>query len=302
VLHTNRTSPWAQPLSSQSLYTSIGAFVTNVAGRRADYATTIQTILIPDEIAVDLSQSSTKAAYLGVETGGATGSKYGGRALSDDVIDTDLGVIFGKTLSALGLLTVHFARFQASGNLPERHPSGSLAVVLFQAIDASDGQVIVPLFHYARHAGVFHCPSDDRGPLLSYSVNDYRGGTWASFTMHAVRISQVSRAAQVFVFIEESDPNPKGDNSNSGGFVVAPYPTPVWIDFPAVRHSRGTCLSFLDGHCEYWRWGETRRWRFSSTIRRAPTTRTWSSCRGSWASRARRFPENGSGGAILRVL
>jgi crotonobetainyl-CoA:carnitine CoA-transferase CaiB-like acyl-CoA transferase len=38
---------------------------------------------------------------------------------------------------------VHFARYQASGNLPERHPSGSLAVVLFQAIDTADGQVIV---------------------------------------------------------------------------------------------------------------------------------------------------------------
>lgn len=45
--------------------------------------------------------------------------------------------------TALGLLTVHFARFQASGKLPERHPSGSLAVVIFEAFDASDGQVIV---------------------------------------------------------------------------------------------------------------------------------------------------------------
>ena len=45
--------------------------------------------------------------------------------------------------TALGLLTVHFARFQASGTLPERHPSGSLAVVLFQAVDCADGQVIV---------------------------------------------------------------------------------------------------------------------------------------------------------------
>jgi crotonobetainyl-CoA:carnitine CoA-transferase CaiB-like acyl-CoA transferase len=45
--------------------------------------------------------------------------------------------------TALGLLTVHFARFQASGTLPERHPSGSLAVVIFQAFDTSDGQVIV---------------------------------------------------------------------------------------------------------------------------------------------------------------
>jgi hypothetical protein len=102
---TNRTAPWTQPLSSQSLYQSIGTFVTTVAGRRADYATTIQSILIPDEIAVDLSQNTTKAAYLGVETKGATGSAFGGRALSDDVIDADLGVIFGKTLSALGLLS-----------------------------------------------------------------------------------------------------------------------------------------------------------------------------------------------------
>jgi crotonobetainyl-CoA:carnitine CoA-transferase CaiB-like acyl-CoA transferase len=45
--------------------------------------------------------------------------------------------------TALGLLTVHFARYQAGGQLPERHPSGSLAVVLFQAVDCADGQVIV---------------------------------------------------------------------------------------------------------------------------------------------------------------
>jgi crotonobetainyl-CoA:carnitine CoA-transferase CaiB-like acyl-CoA transferase len=45
--------------------------------------------------------------------------------------------------TALGLLTVHFARFQTSGKLPERHPSGSLAVVIFEAFDTTDGQVIV---------------------------------------------------------------------------------------------------------------------------------------------------------------
>jgi crotonobetainyl-CoA:carnitine CoA-transferase CaiB-like acyl-CoA transferase len=45
--------------------------------------------------------------------------------------------------TALGLLTVHFARYQASGELPERQTSGSLAVVIFQAFDAADGQVIV---------------------------------------------------------------------------------------------------------------------------------------------------------------
>ncbi len=52
---------------------------------------------------------------------------------------TGKGCIVDASLyeTALGLLTVHFARFQASGELPERHPSGSLAVVIFQAFDTS---------------------------------------------------------------------------------------------------------------------------------------------------------------------
>lgn len=103
--NTNRTSPVQEPLSSQSLFQSIGTFVTQVAGRREDYASTLQSILIPDEMAADLSQSTTKAAYLGVETKGATGSTYGGRALTDDVITIDLSAIFGTTLSDLGLVS-----------------------------------------------------------------------------------------------------------------------------------------------------------------------------------------------------
>jgi hypothetical protein len=101
---TNRSNPYDKPLSSQTLYVEIGSFTRNVAGRAAANAATLQAILIPDEVAVDLSQSTTTAAYLGVETGGATGSKFGGRALTDDVVDVDLSAVFGKTLSALGLV------------------------------------------------------------------------------------------------------------------------------------------------------------------------------------------------------
>ena len=50
----------------------------------------------------DLNQTDS-AAYLGSETGGATGGKFGGRKLTDDVADISLGVVFGKTVSALGL-------------------------------------------------------------------------------------------------------------------------------------------------------------------------------------------------------
>jgi hypothetical protein len=66
----------------------------------ADYGAALQGILYPNEIAVNLA-SGDKASYLAVETGGATGGTFGGRDISDDVINTDLGAAFGTTLSAL---------------------------------------------------------------------------------------------------------------------------------------------------------------------------------------------------------
>jgi len=100
---TNRVSPNAQPLSSQTLYTSIGSFTTTVAGRSAATAGALQSILIPDETAADLSKTGS-GSYLGVETGGATATDkdtFGGRTLADDVITISLGAVFGNTLSAL---------------------------------------------------------------------------------------------------------------------------------------------------------------------------------------------------------
>ena len=79
-----------------------GHLSTTVAGRSAQTAAALQSLLYPNEMIADLSQSASKAAYLGVETGGLTGSTFGGRALSDDVIAISLGAIFGSTPAALG--------------------------------------------------------------------------------------------------------------------------------------------------------------------------------------------------------
>jgi hypothetical protein len=89
--------------SPTGLTSDIQSFMTGTAGRSAAITAVVQKVLIPDVMRVDLSQNTTKAAYLGVETAGATGSAFGGRALTDDVIDIDLGVIFGNTIPALGL-------------------------------------------------------------------------------------------------------------------------------------------------------------------------------------------------------
>jgi len=69
-----------------------------------DYGAALQGILYPNEYAVNLADTSGKAAYLGVETGGATGSMFGGRDPNDDVVDISLGALFGNTLSSLGVI------------------------------------------------------------------------------------------------------------------------------------------------------------------------------------------------------
>jgi hypothetical protein len=105
---TNRINPYATPYSSQTLYKEIGSFTTTVAGRTSnglnngtDVPSLLQALLIPDEMSADLSQNTTTAGYLGVETKGAGGaiSLFGGRALTDDVISTSLDAIFGPLLT-----------------------------------------------------------------------------------------------------------------------------------------------------------------------------------------------------------
>jgi hypothetical protein len=95
---TNRSEPYADPV----LQSQIKSFA--LMFRSKTWADTLQAVLYPNVMKVDLSQNTTKAAYLGYETGGATGSKFGGRGLDDDIIDISLGAIFGNTLSALGLI------------------------------------------------------------------------------------------------------------------------------------------------------------------------------------------------------
>lgn len=95
---TNRAEPYNDPVLKGQIKSFSGMF------RSAQWADTLQAVLYPNVMKADLSQSTTKAAYLGYETGGATGSKFGGRALDDDVIDISLGAIFGNTLSALSLI------------------------------------------------------------------------------------------------------------------------------------------------------------------------------------------------------
>lgn len=86
----------------QKFFDEVFSFAPN--GRRSQATVdVVKAVLVPDMLVADLSVSASDGAYLGSETGGATGNKFGGRALADDVVDISLGVVFGKTVSALGL-------------------------------------------------------------------------------------------------------------------------------------------------------------------------------------------------------
>jgi len=90
------------PNDQNELKNDIDSFLISPANRSAATRGVIEAVLVPDVLKADLSQNAS-ASYLGFETGGATGGKFGGRGLSDDVIDISLGIIFGNTISALGL-------------------------------------------------------------------------------------------------------------------------------------------------------------------------------------------------------
>jgi hypothetical protein len=81
---------------------NIISFAKNSAGRSDAISNTLGAVLAPDVLKADLAQTDG-AAYLGVETGGATGGKFGGRKPQDDVVDISLGALFGNTIPALGL-------------------------------------------------------------------------------------------------------------------------------------------------------------------------------------------------------
>lgn len=90
------------PQDASQLQGDIDSFLQSPCNRSLAIRQVIESVLVPDMMKADLSKTDS-AAYLGVETGGATGGKFGGRKLSDDVVDISLGIIFGNTIPALGL-------------------------------------------------------------------------------------------------------------------------------------------------------------------------------------------------------
>ena len=90
----NRTMPYA----SATYRPQTESFIVDVAGRPLAYAQTVGGVLYPDMLIVDSSKPASSAGWLSW----ALANGYGGRTLTDDVVDIGLYAIFSSLLSPEG--------------------------------------------------------------------------------------------------------------------------------------------------------------------------------------------------------
>jgi len=87
-----------QPYNTAEFLPQTAAFVTDVAGRPAALAATLGSVLYPDMLVVDASKPTATAGWLSW----ALANGWGGRKLTDDVVDIGLTAIFSTLLSPTG--------------------------------------------------------------------------------------------------------------------------------------------------------------------------------------------------------
>jgi hypothetical protein len=106
------------------------------------------------------------------------------------------------------------------------------------------------LWPYCQDRNVYRCPNGLRGEVVTYCVVESMAGDTPAWTNGPCvsKLSDIPESARAtrMVFIDEGRACPDS-------FHVW-YDRPNWWDGPPMRHARGTCVSFADGHSEYWRW------------------------------------------------
>lgn len=82
------------PAQDTLIRAELKAFVANVAGRNATVQNTLAAVLLPDELIVQTDKDPSTAGWLSW----ALANGWGGRKLTDDVVDAGLDAIFGPLL------------------------------------------------------------------------------------------------------------------------------------------------------------------------------------------------------------
>jgi prepilin-type N-terminal cleavage/methylation domain-containing protein len=128
------------------------------------------------------------------------------------------------------------------------------------------------LYAYNKSDKIYACPAEtalvmttDTGTtpvappmprLLTYSIDYNLGSTNASYEKYNIafdrQINQNPAPSQHSVFWHED-----ARSIDNGAFGIWPYGNYSWWNIPTSVHDRGCCMSFLDGHVQYWKWRGT---------------------------------------------
>lgn len=145
--------------------------------------------------------------------------------------------------------------------------------------DAANDPVIVQtnnlrngaLFQYNGSLGIYKCPVDNskigttqtprvRSYAISTAMNWINSGAVCNDALEATikqhKTSQIldPGTSKASVFLDEHE-----DSIDNGACGIEPMislttPTLRYWNVPATRHNKGCCISFADGHAEFWKW------------------------------------------------
>jgi len=104
-------------LDAAAFGAAVRAFPT-AFGRPAAVGNTLATVLLPDMLIVQTDKDPATAGWLSW----ALADGWGGRKLSDDVVDAGLSAIFGKIISPVGAACDNFQLPLCTDNVPVRGP------------------------------------------------------------------------------------------------------------------------------------------------------------------------------------
>lgn len=92
----------------------VRSFVATVAGRSTNLQNTLATVLLPDMLVVQTDKDPATAGYLSW----ALANGWGGRKLTDDIMDASLSAVFGTIIEAPGASCANFQLPLCTDNVP----------------------------------------------------------------------------------------------------------------------------------------------------------------------------------------